>query len=94
MSGHSKWATIKRKKGEIDAKRAKIFTKIGREIAVAVREGGPDPNNNAKLRDVIAKAKANNLPNENIMRSIKKQPVNQAEKIMKKSYMKDTDHPA
>jgi len=72
MSGHSKWATIKRKKGEIDAKRAKIFTKIGREIAVAVREGGPDPNNNAKLRDVIAKAKANNLPNENIMRSIKK----------------------
>ena len=72
MSGHSKWATIKRKKGEIDAKRGKIFTKIGRELMVAVKEGGPDPDSNSKLRDVIAKAKANNMPNDNIQRSIKK----------------------
>ena len=72
MSGHSKWATIKRKKGAIDAKRGKIFTKIGREIMVAVKEGGPDPDSNSKLRDVIAKAKANNMPNDNITRSIKK----------------------
>ncbi len=72
MSGHSKWATIKRKKEKTDANRGKIFTKIGRELAIAVREGGPDPANNAKLRDVIAKAKAANLPNENIQRSIKK----------------------
>lgn len=72
MSGHSKWATIKRKKGAIDAKRGKIFTKIGREIMVAVKEGGPDPDSNSKLRDVIAKAKANNMPNDTITRSIKK----------------------
>ncbi len=72
MSGHSKWATIKRKKGAIDAKRGKIFTKIGRELMVAVKEGGPDPGSNSKLRDVIAKAKANNMPNDNIQRSIKK----------------------
>ncbi len=72
MSGHSKWATIKRKKGAIDAKRGKIFTKIGRELMVAVKEGGPDPDSNSKLRDVIAKAKANNMPNDNITRSIKK----------------------
>ena len=64
MSGHNKWSTIKRKKGANDAARAKIFTKIGRELAVAVKNGGPDPNNNAKLRDVIAKAKQNNVPNE------------------------------
>ena len=57
MSGHNKWSTIKRKKGANDAARAKVFTKIGRELAVAVKNGGPDPNNNAKLRDVIAKAK-------------------------------------
>ena len=57
MSGHSKWATIKRKKGAIDAKRGKLFTKIGRELMVAVKEGGPDPASNSKLRDVIAKAK-------------------------------------
>ena len=61
MSGHSKWATIKRKKGAIDAKRGKIFTKIGREIMVAVKEGGPDPGTNSKLRDVVAKAKAKRL---------------------------------
>ena len=72
MSGHSKWATIKRKKGALDAKRGKIFTKIGRELMVAVKEGGPDPDSNSKLRDVIAKAKANNMPNDNIQRSIKK----------------------
>ncbi len=72
MSGHSKWATIKRKKGAIDAKRGKIFTKIGRELMVAVKEGGPDPDSNSKLRDVIAKAKANNMPNDTIQRSIKK----------------------
>lgn len=72
MSGHSKWATIKRKKGAIDAKRGKIFTKLGRELMVAVKEGGPDPDSNSKLRDVIAKAKANNMPNDTISRSIKK----------------------
>ncbi len=72
MSGHSKWATIKRQKGKTDAARANVFTKIGRELAVAVKAGGPDPNNNPRLRDVIAKAKAANMPNDNIMRSIKK----------------------
>lgn len=72
MSGHSKWANIKNKKEKTDSQRGKIFTKIGREIAIAVKEGGADPNNNAKLRDVIAKAKANNMPNDNIARSIKK----------------------
>lgn len=72
MSGHSKWSTIKRKKEKIDAKRAKIFTRIGRELKMAVNAGGPDPNNNAKLRDVISKAKANNVPNDNIERIIKK----------------------
>lgn len=72
MSGHSKWSTIKRKKGATDAKRASVFTKIGREIAVAVREGGGDPVSNGKLRDLIAKAKANNVPNENVDRIIKK----------------------
>ena len=59
MSGHSKWNNIKRKKEKTDAQKAKIFTKIGREMAVVVREGGPDPNVNGKLRDLIAKAKAN-----------------------------------
>ena len=72
MSGHSKWANIQNKKNKTDAARGKIFTKIGREIAIAVKEGGGDPANNAKLRDVIAKAKANNMPNDNINRSIKK----------------------
>lgn len=73
MSGHSKWANIKNKKEKTDAQRGKIFTKIGREIAIAVKEGGgADPANNSKLRDVIAKAKANNMPNDNINRSIKK----------------------
>ncbi|WP_295154448.1 YebC/PmpR family DNA-binding transcriptional regulator [uncultured Ruminococcus sp.] len=72
MSGHSKWENIKRKKGATDAARAKIFTKIGREIAVVVKMGGPDPAGNAKLRDLIAKAKSNNVPNDNIERIIKK----------------------
>ena len=72
MSGHSKWANIKHKKGKADAARGKIFTKIGREIAIAVRDGGSDPEVNGKLRDVIAKAKANNMPNDNIKRSIAK----------------------
>ena len=72
MSGHSKFANIKHKKEKNDAARGKIFTVIGREIAVAVKEGGADPNNNSKLRDVIAKAKANNMPNDTIERGIKK----------------------
>ena len=72
MSGHSKWANIKNKKEKTDNQRGKIFTKIGREIAIAVKEGGGDPVNNSKLRDVIAKAKAANMPNDNITRSIKK----------------------
>lgn len=72
MSGHSKWSTIKRKKGANDAQRAKIFTKIARELIVAVKAGGPDPANNASLKDVIAKARANNMPNDNINRTIKK----------------------
>ncbi len=72
MSGHSKFANIKHKKEKNDAAKGKIFTIIGREIAVAVKEGGPDPANNSKLRDVIAKAKANNMPNDTIERGIKK----------------------
>lgn len=72
MSGHSKFANIKHKKEKNDAAKGKIFTVIGREIAVAVKEGGPDPNNNSRLRDVIAKAKANNVPNDTIERGIKK----------------------
>ena len=72
MSGHSKWNNIKRKKEATDAVKGKIFTKIGREITVCVKEGGADPNNNSKLRDLIAKAKANNVPNDNIERVIKK----------------------
>ena len=71
MSGHSKWSTIKRKKEKTDGARAKIFTKIGRELAVAVKEGGSaDPVSNSKLKDCIAKAKANNVPNDNIERII------------------------
>ena len=72
MSGHSKWANIKHKKEKTDAQRAKIFTKIGKEIAMAVKAGGGDPVSNTKLRDLIAKAKANNVPNDNIERTIKK----------------------
>lgn len=72
MSGHNKWSTIKHKKEKTDAQKGKIFTKIGREIVIAVRESGPDPSTNGKLRDIIAKAKAANMPNDNINRSIKK----------------------
>ena len=72
MSGHSKFANIKHKKEKNDAAKGKIFTMLGREIAVAVKAGGPDPSNNGKLRDVIAKAKSNNMPNDTIERSIKK----------------------
>ncbi len=72
MSGHSKWHNIQAKKGKTDAARGKIFTKIGREIAVCVKQGGSDPNVNSKLKDIIAKAKQNNMPNDNIERSIKK----------------------
>lgn len=72
MSGHSKWNNIKNKKEKTDAQRGKVFTKLGREILIAVKEGGPDPATNSKLKDVIAKCKANNMPNDNIDRSIKK----------------------
>ncbi|MBE7036839.1 MAG: YebC/PmpR family DNA-binding transcriptional regulator, partial [Ruminococcaceae bacterium] len=72
MSGHSKWNNIKHKKEKSDAKKAKIFTKLGREITVIVKAGGPDPESNGKLKDVIAKARANNMPNDNIERCIKK----------------------
>ena len=72
MSGHSKWNNIKHKKEKTDAQKAKVFTKIGKEISIAVREGGPDPSVNGKLRDLIAKAKASNVPNDNIDRIIKK----------------------
>ncbi len=72
MSGHSKWANIKHKKEKTDAARAKVFTRIGKEITVAVKEGGGDPASNSKLRDLIQKAKANNVPNDNIERTIKK----------------------
>lgn len=72
MSGHSKWKNIMHKKEKTDLQRAKVFTKIGKEIAMAVRDGGPDPVSNSKLKDLIAKAKANNVPNDNIERTIKK----------------------
>ena len=72
MSGHSKWNNIKRKKEKTDAAKAKVFTKIGREIAVIVKQGGPNPAENSKLKDVIAKAKAANVPNDNIERIISK----------------------
>lgn len=72
MSGHSKFANIKHKKEKNDAAKGKIFTIIGKEIAIAVKEGGPNPDNNSKLRDVIAKAKSNNMPNDTIERGIKR----------------------
>ena len=72
MSGHSKFANINTRKKRMMQKKGKIFTIIGREIVIAVKEGGPDPENNSKLRDVIAKAKANNMPNDTIERGIKK----------------------
>ncbi len=72
MSGHSKWSNIKHKKEKTDAQKAKVFTKIGKEITIAVKESGPDPATNSKLRDLIQKAKSNNVPNDNIERTIKK----------------------
>ncbi|ENZ02154.1 YebC/PmpR family DNA-binding transcriptional regulator [Clostridium thermobutyricum] len=72
MSGHSKWHNIQAKKGKMDAKRGKIFTKIGKELIMAAKNGGPNPDSNAKLRDIIAKAKAANMPNDTISRAIKK----------------------
>ena len=89
MSGHSKFANIKHKKEKNDAKKGKIFTIIGREIVIAVKEGGPDPANNSKLRDVIAKAKANNMPNDTIERGIKKQQVLILQTVMSVLHMKD-----
>ena len=78
MSGHSKWHNIQATKSKADAARGKIFTKIGREIAVAVKEGGPGPASNTKLRDLITKAKSLNVPNDNIDRIIKKASSNDA----------------
>ena len=72
MSGHSKWHNIAAKKGKADAARGKIFTKLGRELLIAVKQGGPDPAGNSKLKDVIAKCKANNMPNDTINNAIKK----------------------
>ena len=72
MSGHSKWHNIQAKKGKADAARGKIFTKLGRELLIAVKQGGPDPSGNSKLKDVIAKCKANNMPNDTISNAIKK----------------------
>lgn len=72
MSGHSKWANIKRRKESVDGKKANIFSKLGKEITIAVRDGGPDLNINRKLKDVISKAKSNNMPNDNIQRCIQK----------------------
>ena len=72
MSGHSKWSNIKHKKEKSDAAKAKVFTKIGKEMAIAVRDGGPEPTSNTKLRDLIAKAKSLNVPNDNIKRIIEK----------------------
>ena len=72
MSGHSKWHNIQAKKGKADAARGKIFTKLGRELLMAVKQGGPEPSANAKLRDVIAKCKANNMPNDTINSAIKR----------------------
>ena len=90
MSGHSKWHNIQAKKGKSDAARGNIFTKIGREIAIAVKQGGSDPNTNSKLRDAIAKAKSNNMPNDNINRSIKKATGELAASTTKNLPMKDT----
>ena len=72
MSGHSKWHNIQAKKGKADAARGKIFTKLGRELLIAVKQGGPDPAGNSKLKEIIAKCKANNMPNDTINNAIKK----------------------
>ena len=84
MSGHSKWHNIQQKKGKTDAARANIFTKIGRELAVAVKEGGPDPNSNSKLAQVIAKAKDNNMPTIISLAASKRRAANWAALTMRK----------
>lgn len=89
MSGHSKFANIKHKKEKNDAKKGKIFTVIGREIVMAVKAGGPDPANNSKLRDVIAKAKSNNMPNDTIDRGIRRQQVRILQTATRRLYMRD-----
>ena len=89
MSGHSKWHNIQAKKGKADAARGRIFTKLGREIAVAAK-GNPNPDTNSKLADAIAKAKANNMPNDNIQRCIKRRPGNSAASITKHSFTRAT----
>ena len=86
MSGHSKWANIKHKKEKTDAQKAKGFTKIGKEIAIAVKAGGGDPNANSKLRDLIQKAKSNNVPNDNIDRTITKAMGNSGENYEEITY--------
>lgn len=86
MSGHSKWKNIMHKKEKTDAQRAKIFTKIGKEIAIAVKAGGPDPVSNSKLKDLISKAKSNNVPNDNIDRIIKKAASDDSENYEEISY--------
>ena len=91
MSGHSKFANIKHKKEKNDAARGKVFTILGRELAVAVKEGGPDPANNSRLRDVIAKAKANNMPNDTIERGIRRQQEMPHPLIMRRLPMRDMD---
>jgi len=91
MSGHSKWATIRRKKEKIDAARGKIFTKLGRELMVAVREGGgPNPDANMRLKECINKAKAANMPNDNIKRLIERPPVPPTARAMRRSAMRAT----
>lgn len=91
MSGHSKWHNIQARKGKADAARGKIFTKLGRELLMAVKQGGPDPVGNSKLKDVIAKCKANNMPNDTINSAIKKQLEQEVMKTMRKLHMKVMD---
>ena len=91
MSGHNKWSSIKNKKGKEDAKRGKVFTKLSRAIIVAVREGGEDPEYNPSLKSAIEKAKAENMPNDNIERAIKKGLEILNKVYMKKFYMKVMD---
>ena len=89
MSGHSKWANIKHKKEKTDKARAKIFTKIGKELTIAVKEGGPDPASNSKLRDLIQKAKANNVPTKTLSEPSKRLTAPRAT-LLKKSPTRDT----
>ncbi len=92
MSGHSKWSTIKHKKGAADAVRGKIFSRMSKEIIMAVKKGGVDPDANARLRTAISKARSVNMPNDNIARAIKKEDrAIMRKKITKKWYMKDMD---